>query len=72
VGTCVGHRNIRYFIAFLFWTAIHALVVFCISFTVFLKIKETEAEDTAFGAVTKGIIVFTGVIGIVLFIFCMY
>ena len=26
VGTCVGYRNIRFFLGFLFWTATHSFV----------------------------------------------
>lgn len=29
VGTCVGYRNVKYFIGFLFWTGILALVTAC-------------------------------------------
>lgn len=30
VGNCIGYRNLKYFLAFLFWTATHALVTLTI------------------------------------------
>ena len=25
MGTCIGHRNLRYFVCFLFYTAVHSI-----------------------------------------------
>jgi hypothetical protein len=72
VGTCVGHRNIRYFIAFVFWTATHALLVFLICLNAFLICKDNEEENTVYGAVTKGILIYTAFITVTLYIFCVY
>lgn len=35
VGTCIGYRNVKYFIAFLFWTGLHALITCCICIMIF-------------------------------------
>ena len=37
MGTCIGLRNIRYFVSFLFFTALHALVTTIISLAFFSK-----------------------------------
>ena len=35
MGTCIGHRNLRYFVCFLFYTALHALFTAIVSFLYF-------------------------------------
>jgi palmitoyltransferase ZDHHC9/14/18 len=44
VGTCVARRNIRYFIAFLFWTGMHGLItmIFCL---IYILVKKGEGEE---------------------------
>ena len=37
VGTCVGLRNVRHFIGFIFWTATHGLDVFITCLILFLS-----------------------------------
>ena len=37
VGTCIGHRNVRFFIFFLFWTATHALNIFIVSLVLYIN-----------------------------------
>lgn len=74
VGTCVGRRNIRYFIGFIFWTSIHAFIVFSMSaYSCFsYGLLSEEINDTLYGTVTKAIMVYTGIIGSVLFLFSMF
>ena len=36
MGTCIGHRNLRYFVCFLFWTALHALFTAILSLLYFM------------------------------------
>ena len=45
VGNCVGHRNIRYFIGFLFWTAFHAFIVFCVCVYAFVIAAAANKEQ---------------------------
>jgi hypothetical protein len=40
VGTCVGYRNVKYFIAFLFWTGMHALLTCAICIAIFFIASE--------------------------------
>ena len=37
VGTCVGLRNVRHFIGFIFWTATHALVTLIVALVLLFK-----------------------------------
>jgi hypothetical protein len=72
VGTCVGHRNVRYFIGFLFWTGFHATIVFLVCLYAFIVTGTTVIDDDFQGVVTKGILVYTGVIALSLFCFALY
>jgi hypothetical protein len=72
VGTCIGHRNVRHFIGFLFWTAFHALLVFLVCLYAFLATGTTVIDDDFQGVVTKGVLVYTGVISLSLFCFGAY
>ena len=74
VGTCVGRRNVRFFIGFIFWTSIHAFVVFAICFQIFFTFgwKSPEMNDTVYGIVTKAIMFYTALIGCTLFMFSCF
>jgi hypothetical protein len=37
VGTCIGRRNVRYFALFLSTTALHGLLIFCLTLYEFVK-----------------------------------
>ena len=41
MGTCIGKRNARYFVLFLFYTALHCFLTFtiCILFVIFVSVK---------------------------------
>ena len=67
MGTCIGLRNIRYFVCFLFYTSMHALLVFIYSVTFFATKtlgefhifddssstkKEDEETETQFDQIT--------------------
>ena len=43
VGTCVGRRNTRFFVAFLFWTGIHGLIT-AILCGIFFAVKSAEGK----------------------------
>lgn len=70
VGTCVGHGNVRFFIGFLFCTATHALVTSIICIVSFL-FSPKENEEIP-GMISKGILIYTIVISLVLYGFCIY
>ena len=38
MGTCIGLRNIRYFVSFLVFTSLHGLITFIISIFFFLNV----------------------------------
>ena len=38
MGTCIGHRNVRYFVSFLSFTALHAFITFIVGLIYFLVI----------------------------------
>jgi palmitoyltransferase ZDHHC9/14/18 len=72
VGTCIGYRNLRYFIAFLFWTAITAIImvlICCIAFDVATTQME---EDLFYSVVTKTVAVYGGLVAICISTFCIY
>ncbi|MFN9897802.1 MAG: hypothetical protein ACK55Z_03205, partial [bacterium] len=73
VGTCVGLRNVRYFIGFLFFTAVHALLTFTICIVAFCLSKNTDSEELlVFDLIAKAVCVFSGVISLSLFLFAAY
>ena len=70
VGTCVGHRNVRYFIGFLFFTACHGLVTFfvCLGYLIETKQKQDALQVT----IAKCVGIYGGIISISLFGFAFY
>ena len=70
VGTCVGYRNVRYFIGFLIFTALHALVTFFICIGYMLETKKGK-NDTGV-VIVKCVCVYGGVISLSLFGFAGY
>ena len=74
VGTCVGQRNARYFVGFLLFTFIHAMVTFAICLSGWLLDAQLERADQDFiyQAFAKCIALYTGVISISLFAFFCY
>ena len=47
MGTCIGHRNIRYFVCFLLYTSLHGLITGLIGFLYFWFVTR-EKYDTFF------------------------
>ena len=45
MGTCIGKRNTRYFILFLFYTGMHALLTFTLSLIFLLVISLPNIEE---------------------------
>ncbi len=52
MGTCVGLRNIRYFVCFLTYTALHGFLTFLISLAYFAVVS-SGSLDQLFGGNNK-------------------
>lgn len=80
VGTCIGYRNVKYFIAFLFWTGMHALFTCAICVAIFFIASDqmsSEKESGTFreviyGPYTKTLFIYAVIITICLLPFCCY
>ena len=72
VGTCVGYRNIRLFILFLFWTATHALITFIICILSLVMTPGSNNTEDIPITVCKIVIVYTILICVTLYGFCLY
>jgi dolichyl-phosphate-mannose--protein O-mannosyl transferase len=68
----VGHRNVKYFCGFLFWTATHALITFLICLWAFKLTNGDIMDDDLEGVVTKGVGAYSISIAIVLYVFLLY
>ena len=83
MGTCIGKRNLKYFLAFLFWTSLHGLATCGISATYVLGVikdmDESELKDQ-FGNTQLGnlqvinvfVAMFSGSVGVTLLFFFLY
>lgn len=79
MGTCIGKRNLKYFLAFLFWTAVHAFAtaIICTAYflTVTHKIDAFEQErslERNVGLMSIGVGLYAGIIGMSLVCFFLY
>ena len=71
VGTCIGPRNVHLFVAFLFFTSLHALVTFIICLSSFM-VNNNILEDDVTGLITKAVCVYGGIIFLALLIFASF
>lgn len=75
VGNCVGYRNVKYFIGFLFWTATHALVTASIV-TYIMTINPAQMNgtpgDMAYGVVAKLLLTYAAMLAGGLYVFFFY
>jgi len=74
VGTCIGYRNLKYFIAFLFWTGMHGLVTFSICLTMEILCSSCWKDpNQAFYAYTmRTILIYSAFVGGCLLTFASY
>ena len=49
MGTCIGYRNLRHFVCFLVYTAVHSLLTVIIA-AIFLVSKSAHILDSVFGS----------------------
>ena len=54
MGTCIGLRNIRYFVCFLCYTALHGFITFLISVSYFAAVSSGSMEEIFGAAGMKG------------------
>lgn len=71
VGTCIGPRNVQLFVAFLFFTSLHALVTALICLMSFMM-SDNLIEDDLQGLATKGVCVYGFVICLSLLVFASF
>ena len=74
VGTCIGYRNLKYFIAFLFWTGMHGLVTFSICLTMEILCSSCWKDpNQAFYAYSmRTILIYSAFVGFCLLTFASY
>lgn len=74
VGTCIGFKNLKYFISFLFWTATVALVTVGVTAYVMFTCVDQMADDTEllFSIVAKLSFTYGCIIALCLYSFFLY
>lgn len=77
MGTCIGKRNLVYFISFLFCTALHAFLTLATCAALFNKDSDLnslpeEGNTRLFAAANMGVTVYTAMIGSTLLMFGLY
>jgi len=79
MGTCVGKRNLKYFLSFLILTALHAFVTAAICSAYYLQVTididvwdYDRAIERNMGMMSAGVGLYAGIIGMTLFFFWLY
>ena len=79
MGTCVGKRNLKYFLAFLGWTALHAFVTAIICVIYFFRVTNKldtfdpdQIVERNMGLMSIGVGLYAGIIGLTLLFFFLY
>jgi hypothetical protein len=72
MGTCIGQRNLRYFISFLLYTSVHAWISFTLLICSLGDIQEMILKQDTIDVFSIATTAFTLCIGLVLFFFGSY
>ena len=79
MGTCVGKRNLKYFLAFLVMTSLHAFITAAICITYFTKVTNLidefdfdRSNERMLGLLSIGVGMYAGIIGLTLLCFSVY
>lgn len=74
VGTCIGYRNLKYFIAFLFWTAFLAIstVGICITVMVTCHDQINDENQFTYSCITKTLLIYGSLVSLCLFTFFLF
>ena len=74
VGNCIGYRNLKYFIAFLFWTGMLALVTVAIVGYVMFTCTDQFNDDNniALSAIAKAVFTYAAIIALSLLSFFLF
>jgi len=79
MGTCVGKRNLKYFLSFLILTALHAFVTAAICSAYYFQVTYEidvwdydRAIERNMGMMSAGVGLYAGIIGMTLFFFWLY
>lgn len=74
VGTCIGYRNVKYFIAFLFWTSILAMTTagICITIMVTCVDQINDENQFTYSSITKTLLIYGSLVALCLFCFFLF
>ena len=79
MGTCIGKRNLKYFMSFLLMTALHAFITAGICTTYFTQVTLTidefdfqRSDERLLGLLSIAVGLYAGVIGLTLLCFAIY
>lgn len=74
VGNCIGYRNLKFFIAFLFWTSMLAFAILSLNIGLMVVCYEqmNDENQILYSATAKCLVSYSAVVGLGLFWFWMY
>ena len=79
MGTCVGKRNLKYFLSFLLLTSLHAIITAIICAVYFFQVTnkieymdDGRGMERVLGLLSAGVGIYAALIGFTLFVFALY